>query len=175
VVVAHLERTRDAFVAATRGLTAAQFGFTPEPGRWSIADVVEHVALVELRTLDLVLEKLPQAPPPSDGKVTGAARFTRLDTVIPSRDLRRITAPEPLVPKGTWPDPETSLAAFLDARARAVATAAAVGEETLAHVVPHRLLGEFDAEEWLYFTAVHLARHTAQVEEIKRSAGFPEA
>jgi hypothetical protein len=175
VVVAHLERTRDAFVAITRGLTAAQFGFTSEPGRWSIAEIVEHVALVELRTLDLVVNKLPLAPPPSEGKVTGLARFTRLDAVIPTREQRRVTAPEALVPKGTWPDPDASMAAFLDARARSVAAAAAVGDETLAHVFPHRLLGEFDAEEWLYFTAVHTARHTAQVEEIKRAAGFPSA
>jgi hypothetical protein len=175
VVVAHLERTRDAFVAATRGLTASQYGFTPEPGRWSIADIVEHVALVELRTLDLLDAKLPQAPPPSDGKVTGAARFARLDTVIPTREQRRLTAPDALVPKGTWPDVEASMAAFLAARARSLAAAAAVDDETLAHVVPHRLLGEFDAEEWLYFTAVHLTRHTAQIEEIKRAAGFPGA
>jgi hypothetical protein len=150
-------------------------GFAPDSGRWSIADIVEHVALVELRTLDLIVNKLPLAPAPSDGKVTGDARFTRLDAVIPTRDQRRITAPEALVPKGTWPDPDAAMAAFLDARAQSLAAAAAVGEDTLAHVVPHRFLGEFDAEEWLYFTAVHLARHTAQVEEIKRLAGFPTA
>jgi hypothetical protein len=135
VVVAHLERTRDAFVAATSGLTAAQLGYAPEPGRWSIADII---ALVEIRTLDLVVNTLPLTPAPSDGKVTGAARFTRLDGAIPPREQRRLTAPEPRVPKGTWPGPEASMAGFLDARGKAIEAAAAVGDETLAHVVPHR-------------------------------------
>ena len=41
--------------------------------------------------------------------------------------------------------------------------------------LPHRFLGEFDFEEWVYFMALHSARHTAQVIEIKSAPGFPEA
>jgi hypothetical protein len=174
VIVQHLERTRDAFVDAVHGLSDAQHRYAPS-GRWSIADIAEHVALAEMRTIDLVARKLPQGPAPSAAKLTGPARFARIDAAIPSRDLRRIEAPEPLVPTGRWPTVEASLAAFLDARRRSLAAAAAVTPEALAHVVPHRFLGEFDLEEWLYFTSVHLARHTAQVDELKHSAEFPAA
>lgn len=173
MVVEHLRRTRDAFVAATHELSAAQYQFKPGTDCWSIGQVVEHVALAELRLLDLVTAKLPQAPAPSEGKTRGPARFARLDTVVPSRTERRIVAPDMLVPKGTWASPEVSLAAFVEARNQTIAAAAAAGPEALEHVLPHRFFGELDLEEWAYFMALHSARHTAQVVEIKQAPGFP--
>ena len=174
MLVQHLERTRDAFVTASDGLSAAQYRFAPASDGWSIAQIVEHVALAELRILE-VIGRLPQAPAPSDGKTRGAARFARLDTTVPTRDQRRIVAPEPLVPRGTWASPATSLTAFVDARAQTIAAVAAVDADALEHVLPHRFFGEFDLEEWAYFLALHSARHTAQVLELKGSAGFPTA
>jgi hypothetical protein len=175
VVVQHLERTRDAFVATTRDLSDAQYRFKPGPDAWSIGQIVEHVALAELRILDLMITKLPQAPAPSDAKLRGAARFARLDTTLPTREQRRIVAAEPLVPKGTWASPATSLAAFVEARGQSIAAAAAVDAGALEHVLPHRALGELDLEEWAYFLALHSARHTGQVLEIKAGPGFPPA
>jgi hypothetical protein len=172
VVVEALARTRDAFVAATDELSEAQYRFTPAPETWSIGQIIEHVALVELRMLD-VIGKLPQAEPPSASKTRGDARFERLDTHVPTRAQRRIVAPETLVPKGTWASPALSLAAFVEARSRTIAATLAVTPEALEHVLPHRSLGEFDLEEWAYFTAMHCARHTAQVLEIKGAAAFP--
>jgi hypothetical protein len=173
VVVSRLEHTRDAFVAATDGLSDAQYRFKPGPDGWSIGQIVEHVALAELRILDLMTTKLPQAPAPSGDKIRGPARFARLDATVPSREQRRIVAPEPLVPRGTWASPATSLAAFVEARSQAIAAAAAVDADALEHVLPHRAFGEFDLEEWAYFLALHSARHTVQVLELKGSHGFP--
>jgi len=174
VVVEALARTRDAFVAAADELNEAQYRFTPAPEVWSIGQIVEHVALVELRMLD-VIGKLPEAQAPSATKVRGEARFGRLDATVPTRQQRRIVAPETLVPKGTWASPALSLAAFVEARSRTIAAALAVTPEALEHVLPHRFFGEFDLEEWAYFTALHSARHTAQVLEIKDAAAFPPA
>jgi hypothetical protein len=173
-LVQHLERTRDAFVTATGGLSDGQYRFVPAADGWSIAQIVEHVALVELRILD-VIGKLPQAPAPGEGKARGAARFARLDTAVPTRAQRRLVAPEPLVPRGTWASPATSLTAFVDARAQTIAAASAVDAAALEHVLPHRTLGDFDLEEWAYFLALHSARHTEQVLELKGSADFPAA
>jgi hypothetical protein len=173
VVVDDLERTRDGFVAATHHLSDAQYQFKPDPDGWSIGQIVEHVALAELRILDLITTKLPRAPAPSVEKTRGPARFSRLDTVVPGRDQRKIVAPEALMPKGTWASPEVSLAAFVEARNQAIAVAAAVDAEALEHVLPHRFFGEFDVEEWAYFMALHSARHTAQVVGIRNMAGFP--
>ena len=174
MVVAALARTRDAFVAATDELTEAQYRFTPAPETWSIEQIVEHVALVELRMLD-VIGKLPQAGAPSATKTRGEARFARLDATVPNRTQRRIVAPEPLVPTGRWASPELSLAAFVEARSRTIAAALAVTPEALEHVLPHRFFGDLDLEEWTYFMALHSARHTAQAVQVKGMPAFPAA
>jgi hypothetical protein len=171
-VVDHLERTRDAFVAAAHDLGDAQYQFKRDPDAWSIGQIVEHVALAELRFLDLV-GKLARAPAPNAEKTRGPARFSRLDAVVPGRAQRRITAPEVLMPKGTWASPEVSLAAFVEARNQTIAAAAAADPEAQEHVLPHRFFGDLDLEEWAYFTALHSERHIAQIAEIKQAAGFP--
>jgi hypothetical protein len=173
VLVKHLEDTRDAFVGAVSGLSEAQQRFRPSDDAWSIADIVEHMALAEGGILKLVTTRLPEGQAPAPDKVTGPARFTRLDAIVPSRDERRITAPSPLVPKGTWPTVDAALAAFVEARGQGIALAAGAGPEACRHVFPHRIFGDLDLEEWLYFCGLHSARHAAQVREWQRASGYP--
>jgi hypothetical protein len=45
--VKYLEQTRDAIVAATNGLSHAQWKFKAAPDKWSIAQTLEHIALAE--------------------------------------------------------------------------------------------------------------------------------
>lgn len=173
MIVKHLEDTRDAFVAAVDGLSDAQQRFKPSADAWSIADIVEHMALAESGILTLVTTRLPGGSPPGPDKVTGAARFARLDAIVPSREERKITAPSPLVPKGTWPTVEAAVAAFVEARGRGIALAASAGPDVCQHVFPHRIFGDLDLEEWLYFCGLHSARHAAQVREWQRAPGYP--
>ena len=43
----YLQQTRDGVVAATKGLSEAQLKFKAGPDRWSVAEVLEHIALAE--------------------------------------------------------------------------------------------------------------------------------
>lgn len=45
--VKYLEQTRDAIVAATSGLSEAQWKFKAAPDKWSVAETLEHIALAE--------------------------------------------------------------------------------------------------------------------------------
>jgi hypothetical protein len=171
MVVEHLERTRDAFVAATAGLSDTQYRFKPGPDAWSIAEIVEHVAIAEGRILDY-LATMPQAAAPTAEPRSGPERFTRLTALIPTRQQRRIEAPSPLRPTGAAA-PAASLAAFVATRARAIAVAQAAPPDVCARVLLHRLLGELDLEEWLWFVSLHSARHVEQIDGIKRAPGYP--
>ena len=44
----NLQRTRDAIIRETENLTPAQWAFHESPNRWSIGEVVEHLALWEI-------------------------------------------------------------------------------------------------------------------------------
>jgi hypothetical protein len=173
VVAEHLTRTRDAFVRAAAGLDEAQSRYRRSEEAWSILGIVEHVALVERRIVEQMTTKMPDGPAPTDGKLSGPARFARLDRIIPTRSERRLTAPDSFTPVGTWPTLAAALAAFVDTRDRAIALAAAAGPEVASHVLVSRAWGELDLEEWLYFASLHTARHTEQVHEIRQAPGFP--
>lgn len=175
MLVEHLTRTRDGFVRATDGLNEAQARFTAVEGAWSILDIVEHVALVEHRIVERMETKMPDAPAPAGEKLSGPARFARMDGIVPSREQRRLTAPETFRPTGSLPDVAAGLAAFVAARDRAIVLAAAAGPDVTSRVLASRAWGELDLEEWLYFGSLHVARHTEQVDEIKQAPGFPAA
>jgi hypothetical protein len=175
VLVEHLTRTRDGFVRATEELSESQTRFTPGEGGWSILEIVEHVALVERRIVDQMETKMPEAPAPTGERPVGQARFARLDGMVPTREQRRLTAPDTFRPNGTWPTVAAGLAAFVEARARGIALAASAGPEVVARVLVSRAWGELDLEEWLYFGSLHVERHTQQVNEIKQAPRFPKA
>jgi hypothetical protein len=59
----HLIRTRDSIIAETKDLTEAQWKFKESPGRWSINEIIEHLAIWELllsREVNLALVAGPQ-------------------------------------------------------------------------------------------------------------------
>src|SRR6478736_904586 len=58
----YLEKTRAGVLAATKGLTDAQWNFKPGPDRWSVAEVAEHIAAAEDLLRDLVQSKVMKAP-----------------------------------------------------------------------------------------------------------------
>jgi hypothetical protein len=172
VIIEHLERTRDALVAATRGLTPEQWRQRTGETGWSVAEVVEHMALVDRGLLTVVTEKIPAGAAPAPGKASDAGRFARLAARIPPR-TRRIEAPRQLIPSGTFASADAALAAFLEARGRLIAIAAAPPPEAAGRVAPHRFLGELDFEEWLYFAGLHCQRHVDQITEIRAAHGGP--
>src|SRR3989442_32682 len=70
----YLETTKKNILEATRGLSEAQWNFKPAPERWSVAQVMEHIAAAEDFIRDLVKEKVMMAPaggPGRDGKKRG--------------------------------------------------------------------------------------------------------
>ena len=45
--------------------------------------------------------------------------------------------------------------------------------ETAHRFEPHPFFGTLDLYQWVLLSAGHTARHTQQIEEVKRSPGFP--
>ena len=88
--LAYLESTKKGVVDATKGLSDAQWNFKPAPDRWSIAEVMEHLAAAEdmLRTMDQEqVMKSPTIPPrdPEELKKIDAGVLALLMTVAAPR------------------------------------------------------------------------------------------
>jgi len=167
--VKYLEQTRDAVVAATKGLSEAQWKFKPAPDRWSVAETLEHIALAEEYLFAHLKNDVMKAPPgPADRDV--AKTDAAVLALIPDRS-HKAQAPPPLVPTGRWTPAET-LDHFLKARAETIAFMKA---PDLREHVGDSPIGSLDGYEWLLFNGAHSERHTKQILEVKADANFPKS
>ncbi len=169
VVLKDLADSRDRLRATTQGLSKTQLAYRAAPGRWSVAENIEHLAVVEAGILSMI-EKGLAAP---DSSKRSAMDDPGLIADVAGR-ITRFQAPEFLAPTGRWRDDEL-LPQFDAARKRTQQFAAATDADLRRHFLPHPVLGELDCYQWLLLTAAHCDRHRAQIEEVKASTGFPRA
>lgn len=153
---------------AVAGLTPAQWNFKPNPTRWSIAEVLEHLAVTETM-IDGVLNSLFLDPAPPAGRDPSALDSAIL-TRVPDRSTKA-QAPEPIRPTGRWSPAET-LHRFLDARAETLALLAS-NNDLRGHLFAHPAFGPCDGYQWILLAATHTTRHTAQILEVKAGPNFP--
>ena len=166
----YLTETRDGVTAAMKGLSEAQLQFKPAADRWSVAEVVEHLALIEDFLHQGVLTKLPGAPAATagwDAKKVDAMVLAK----VPDRSTK-FQAPELAVPTGRWTPAET-LEHFLAGRAQTAAFLKSASD-LRGHVVNHPVFGAMDGYEWILAVAAHTDRHTKQILEVKADPGYPK-
>src|SRR6266436_4190452 len=111
----YLETTKKNVLEATKGLSEAQWNFKAAPDRWSVAQVMEHIAASEDFIRGMLKEKVMMAPagePGRDVKKTDDAVLA----MVPDRTTKA-QAPEPLVPTNRFGSPESSIKHFVDSRA----------------------------------------------------------
>jgi hypothetical protein len=168
--VQYLEQTRDGVLSAVQGLTDAQLRFKPAPDRWSVAEVLEHIALAEDFLLQNVTDKVMKAPAPPAARDTAKVDQMVL-AMIPDRS-HKAQAPPALVPKGRW-TPAEALAHFQQSRARTINFLQST-PDLRAHATESPLGQPLDGYEWLLFIGAHSQRHTRQILEVKADPNFPK-
>jgi DinB superfamily len=153
------------------GLTPQQLQFRPDASRWSIAENLEHITVVEQSIL-AGLERTLHKPPDPEKKpaMTDAQMLENFGRVV-----QPLTAPERLRPTSRWPLADL-LPEFDAARQRTIefARSAADTKELRHHFMPHPMFGELDGYQWFILAAGHSERHCNQCAAIKASAGFPQ-
>ncbi|HXZ81137.1 MAG TPA: DinB family protein [Terriglobales bacterium] len=165
----YLQQTRDGVIAATQGLSEAQMKFKPAPDRWSVAEVLEHIVLVEDFTFQNVTDKVMKALAGPGDRDTAKIDAMVL-ALVPDRTNKR-QAPEGARPTARW-TPAESLDHFQKSRARTIAFLESTPD--LREHVGDSPLGQLDAYEWLLFMGAHSERHTKQILEVKADPNFPK-
>jgi uncharacterized damage-inducible protein DinB len=167
--IQYLNETRDGVVQAVKGLSEAQWRFKPGPSRWSIAEVVEHLGLIEDFFLDDVRPELTKS-----AATTPSADAKKVDDLVLSKILDRSTkyeAPPIAVPTGRWA-PQEALQHFLFGRQQTVGFLNSAAD-LRSHTLAHPALGPLDGYQWVLAVAAHSARHTKQILEVKADPNFP--
>lgn len=165
-VINQLDETRDALLRFLDGLSCEQLLYRPARERWSIAENVEHLVLVEGR---LVGDKALQAPvDPSKCCAMSDADVMRVVAAVE----KPLQSPPPFQPELRWP-PETLTREFETVRRRSREFASGVKGDFRRRFFPHPFFGDFDCYQWLLVIPAHCQRHTAQSEAVKSSPNFP--
>ena len=174
-VVEFIGGTRRELLALTEGLTPAQLDYRPAEGRWSIGELLEHVAATEAgigaTMARLAGEAHEQGLPPRQADVVDLTIFQELGRRVAGV---RFQAPQDMAPAGKLPRAE--LRARLEtARRGLLELVPLLGIHDMTSVrFPHPLLEEnFNLYLWLFFLGVHEVRHRRQIENVKQEAGFP--
>jgi uncharacterized damage-inducible protein DinB len=163
----YLEETRNALVDSVVGLSAPQWEFKPAADRWSIAEIVEHLVIIEGRIHALV-GRMGEAPEPP-AEWNQAEMDARILREVPDRSSK-VQAPPVLCPTQGWSRTE-ALERFFKTRERTIQLLEA--PSLRGHVLPHPIMGMWDGYQWLVAVGAHGMRHTGQILEVKSAANFP--
>jgi hypothetical protein len=171
-LLAHLESSRTAFLAEVAGLSPDQCSLRPSSETWSILDVVEHIATVEMGVLEVFRKRLFEKPCPAEYKVQTAGKDQIIVDAMKDRIARRMS-PDLVKPAGRWATPAAALAAFDHARKEMIALLRKETRDLRDYCAPHPSLKALDGYQWILFIATHTDRHRAQIVELR--AEFPGA
>jgi len=171
-VLNYLDTTRTDLSKAVEDVSAARRAERPAPDRWSVAEVLEHLSIIEGRVVQMLTGRIAAAKAAGLGPELETSPV--LDSINRERVTdrsRRITAPELIQPHSgadaasVWSGLEQSRASLREA----VLGGDGLALSEVTH--EHPVLGQINLYQWLVFVGSHEARHTAQIREIATEFG----
>jgi uncharacterized damage-inducible protein DinB len=167
-LIKELQQSRDTFIAGVTGITDAQSKFKPAPDRWSIEEIAEHLALVEVG----LMARITQESTPSE-HVERPDRQAELRKMGLERISRR-QAPERARPTGRFGSLSNALNAFKANREKTLAYIRDCQDDLHARTVVHPI-GAMTCHELVILMASHTLRHLEQIRELQAAPGYPRA
>jgi uncharacterized damage-inducible protein DinB len=160
----HLDTARARLRAAVDAVPPGRRAQRPGEDRWSVAEILEHLSLVELRFAAIIAKRIAEAREAGLGPEGGELEPfpANLRQMLTDRAKRR-TAPEPVQPRAGL-DEAAAWAELERARAALRATVLAADGLALSQVFHnHPVFGTLNVYQLMEFIAGHEARHTRQV------------
>jgi len=164
-LMALLQRERAAFLAQVERVPSARRGERPATGRWSVAEIIEHVARIDIG-VGKILALRAAEPLTATPEQLAAARLTPERVARVRSRAERFEAPERVRPTGTL-SPNAALEHLASARDALTAAYRAADPAVLDGAIhPHPVIGPVTLRGWFELAAHHDARHAAQIAEL---------
>ena len=169
--VKYMDETKADYLGQLSGLSDAQLNFRAAPGRWTIAEIAEHITVVEetlfgMMTTGAMKPEAAKCDSPfrvSDGMIIGAV----------TNRTRKATAPEQVVPNGRWKTVPTLMASFEKTRGTTMEFMKN-NKADLRNLFGPSPFGTVDGVQQMLFIVAHSERHLAQLKEVKADPNFPK-
>ncbi|MEO7672899.1 MAG: DinB family protein [Pyrinomonadaceae bacterium] len=170
-IYASNQHIREKFIETLSGLSQSQVSALPEGEKWTIAQIAEHVSMVEngmARICSKLLSGAKAAGQLSDGTVKMSDVFTEKSSAA---STVRLEAPEMVRPSHEKTIAE-SLAAMDENRDKLEELRPLFKEyDCNIQKFPHPFFGDLSASEWLLLVGGHEARHLKQITNLVEKIG----
>lgn len=165
--MSELHASRKQLIDATSNLSPAQLSFKASDDKWSIAEVVEHLATTEPFLFNFYQQV---AKGPADPAKKSAQSDEELLKSIRSRS-EKVSAPEPLKPVKAFASTAAAIEAYKASRDKTIVFVETTQDTGLRNkIVPNFGM---DAYQIFLLLASHTQRHVEQINEVKAAPGFP--
>lgn len=157
--VEKIQKIREKLLKSVRSLSDEQLNEVPAKGKWSVAQVLEHLYLMEMNTVDGIVETLSKA---EYNPTVEKPIHQVLD-----RTVKRV-APDDLTPSEKFQTLEELEQKLKNSREALLRSIEGVSEEDLENKsFIHRRYGLLSLRQWVLLIGYHEERHMQQIEEIK--------
>lgn len=163
-LLAYLDEQRSVLKSAFESVPKELRELSPAPERWSAANVVEHLAIVETRVSGLLADRIEEARPQLLAATSTAAIPPGFDYKRVHDRSTRVKAPETALPTGL--DSAAAWAALENAGSLMRALLIKNDGLSLSSVThAHPRFGPLSVYEWVKFLGAHEVRHAEQIRE----------
>lgn len=161
---ARLAKAQFEFLRAADAVNAAGWKTRPGTDKWSAAEVVAHLMMIERAVIEKADRVTQQTPRP----IPFFRKFHLPLALVEMRVVKR-KSPVPL-DTGLLSEKESMLADLRTVRERTLAFLEEARSRNLSgYYWPHPFLGMFSLSDWIDFLAAHQNRHAKQIREIAAS------
>ena len=186
------EAVRRKLYARVENLSDAQQTFRPADDAWSIAEIMEHLSIIEnnmVKLIGMLLAKTESAAAAANAgagaqnagagaSAAGGAAPPRafqpfsMDALADTVKDKKLEAPERVRPGGQVALAD-SLAALRETRATIESLRPRLEAADLSVAAyPHPVWGDLNLAQWLAFIGLHEGRHLAQIKRLMEAPGF---
>ncbi|MEQ1644359.1 MAG: DinB family protein [Pyrinomonadaceae bacterium] len=165
----YLNETKADYVKQLTGISDAQLNFRAAEGRWTIAEIAEHITVVEGALFGMYTA--PNATKTFSIDIVPRIADTALILAITNRS-QKFTAPEPVRPNGRWKTRDELLASFEKTRSATI-DYIKNNKADLRFTFVQSPMGTVDSLQGVLFITGHGDRHLAQLKEVKADAKYP--
>jgi DinB superfamily len=166
----YVEEKRKELLESFRGIPEEKLHYRVSESSWTIAQILEHLRLVETGVARLISKRAGQA------RAAGAREEKSAESIMPSFDPYAarlasavLQSPEPVRPRldVNHADALAGLEISREALRAAAGSANGLALGEIKHT--HPILGELDLYQWLIFLGGHEERHKKQIERTLNS------
>ena len=164
-ILQHLQQSRTDLLDIIADISEEDFMKKSSDDVWSIAEVLEHLVLIDESLYNSILYKsqnIPETTPETtpNGKILH---------VVPNPKYGKVTAPKHITPQTIYTSKSEANTAFNKSRDT-------IEEFTKTTDLPleriafcHFSLGLLNGKNWLVFIAAHCQRHIYQIQNLKKA------